>query len=124
MLLGDLALDDPPIVTREDEDEPPVTWNARISEFCWQMALHQRAMSDEESLVFARDPRAELERRYPRLPLPSWRWGGTDLVLFGDDETVIALETTTPSAWLFGATEAAAARARALLAPFVEASPA
>jgi hypothetical protein len=124
VLLSDLAEDDPPIVTREDDDEPPVTWNERLSEFCWQMAMHQRAITgpDEDSFVLTRDPRPALEATYPRLPLPGWDWGGSgteELVFFGDESTIVELDTGTPSVWIVGATDAAAARARALLAPYV-----
>lgn len=126
VLAEELGLDDPRIVTREDEENAPLVWNERLSEFCWQMALHQHFMGAVirrqvgAELSPADDLVARVAAIYPRLPLPGWGWGNDDpetIVFFGDHETLLELDVWAPRLSISAASDDALARVRLALAP-------
>lgn len=123
MLEEELGLDDPRIVTREEEGDAPTVWHERLSGFCWHMSLHHRLYCGGTWSAFAElspdDTRARLEAVFPRLPFPGWAWGGEadTITHFGDREIVLELDISMPCVHVAAASGAALDRARAALSP-------
>lgn len=122
VLVDELGHDDPRIVTREDAGDAPTVWNERLSEFCWQMAIHQLLVSGKgrstQAVISPFDSRAKVGALYPRLPLPGWSFRSAEpeaVVHFGDPETLLELDIDGPTVSVVAATDAALARARAAL---------
>lgn len=116
---GHMALVDPPVVARAWEGGDHVIVNTTVSEFFLFIALFLKA-NDRDLYGYMRDGVEAIAHTWPRSSLPAWWWGDPEaFTLFGDADTLICWDSTGHVS-IAGRTDAARARARAVLDPHVQ----